>query len=61
MNAKSKPLDAAAWLIENAAALQVHNAWIAVNGTFGDRLRAWKICQNPNNSRLRNKDANDNE
>jgi hypothetical protein len=56
MDAKSKPFDAATWLIENSAALHEHNAWIAVNGTFGDRLRAWKIRQSPNESQPQNQD-----
>ena len=61
MDAKTKERDAAKWLEENSAALHEHNAWIAVNGTFGDRSRAWKIRQNPNELLLRNKDVNDNK
>ncbi len=47
MDAKTKQLDAAKWLEENSAALHEYNAWIAVNGTLGDRVRAWKIRQKP--------------
>ena len=61
MDAKTKQLDAAKWLEENSAALHEYNAWIAVNGTFGDRVRAWKIRQSPNETLSRNKDTNDNE
>ena len=61
MDAKTKQLDSAKWLEENSAALHEYNAWIAVNGTLGDRVRAWKKRQNPNESLSRNKDTNDNE
>ena len=39
---KVREAQSARWLEENRGALLEYNAWIKVNGTFGDKLRAWK-------------------
>ncbi len=39
---KVKEAMAAQWLEENRDALLAHNEWVKKNGTFGDRVRAWK-------------------
>ena len=39
---KVREAQSARWLEDNRAALLEYNAWIKVNGTFGDTVRAWK-------------------
>jgi antitoxin CcdA len=39
---KVKEAMAAQWLEENREALLAHNEWVKKNGTFGDKVRAWK-------------------
>ena len=39
---KVREAQSAQWLEENRAALLAWNDWVRKNGTFGDKLRAWK-------------------
>jgi antitoxin CcdA len=39
---KVREAKSAQWLEENREALLAWNEWVRKNGTFGDKLRAWK-------------------
>jgi antitoxin CcdA len=39
---KVREAQATKWLDENRDAMLAYNEWIKVNGTFGDKVRAWK-------------------
>jgi post-segregation antitoxin (ccd killing protein) len=36
------------WAAINAEALEQHRHWVEVHGTFGEKVRAWKLRQSKN-------------
>lgn len=42
LRAKVKEIKEAQWIEENRDAMLAWNEWVRKNGTFGDKLRAWK-------------------
>ncbi|MEO7252988.1 MAG: type II toxin-antitoxin system CcdA family antitoxin [Casimicrobium sp.] len=42
LRAKIKEVKSAQWIEENRDAMLAWNEWVRKNGTFGDKLRAWK-------------------
>jgi Post-segregation antitoxin CcdA len=36
------------WIAANADALEQHRQWVEMHGTFGEKVRAWKLRQSEN-------------